>query len=170
MDLRHARRLLQLPEDGPPLTTESLRKQYLRLALRTHPDKNPGDPGAAERFAQLGAAHAALLAAVAQGAAAAREQQRAAALLELLLRALQGEEVSADLAALGEYRPPAEFGVDLSVPFDSRVPPADSCCCGSTHEEVTDMRQAFRELFQEEGLTEEGDPMGGYELPPVREI
>lgn len=169
MDLRQARRLLELPEDGGPLTAEALRKQYLRLALRTHPDKNPGDASAAERFADLGAAHTALLAAVAQGAAAAREHERAAALLDLLLRAVQGEDVSNELAALGEYRPPAEFGVDLSVRFDSRVLAADSCDeCG--HRPPTDVRQAFRELFREEGLTEEGDPIGGYELPPIREV
>lgn len=170
MDVRQARRLFELPEDDCPLTAEALRKQYLRLALRTHPDKNPGDAGAAERFAQLGAAHTALLAAVAQGAAAAREHERAAALLDLLLRALQGEEVACELAALGEYRPPAEFGVDLSVRFDSRVPAADSCGGGGTFQPPPDLRQAFRELFQEEGLTEDGDPIGGYELPPVREV
>lgn len=169
MDLQHARRLLELPADGAPLTAEVLRKQYLRLALRTHPDKNPGDAGAAERFANLGSAHATLLAAVQHGAAAAQEHERAAALIDLLLRALQGEDVSGELAALGEYRPPAEFGMDLSVAFDKRVLAADSCD-GSIFEPPTDLRETFRELFQDEGLTEEGDPIGGFELPPVREV
>lgn len=179
MDLREARRVLGLPEqeeDGSPpaLTAEALRKQYLRLALRTHPDKNR-DPEAAERFKQLGTAHAALLEAVQSGAAARQEQEHAAALLALLLRALQGEDVSADLRALGEYQPPALFGIDLGVRFDSRIRPPPPATTGESVLEPepgpeADLQQVFHEMFQQDGLTEEGDPVGGYELPLEREV
>ena len=174
MDLQHALALLELQgSDVGSLTAASLRKQYLRLALRTHPDKRPEDPRAAERFQALGAAHAAVLEAVAAGAAAAEERERASALLDLLLRALRGEDVEAQLRGLGEYRPPAAFGVDLTVRFDGRVPPAADDACGSDSDSggggggggAPDLRAAFREAFLDEGLTEEGDPLGGYELP-----
>lgn len=171
MELKEALAVLQLPASAlPTLTAEAVRKQYLRLALRTHPDKNP-DPRAAERFAALGAAHAAVLAALAADAAAHDEQRRTATLLELLLRALAGEDVEAELRAAGEYRPPAAFGVDLAVPFDARVPQAPAGPTNAAADESQpDMQQALREMFEEEGLTEDGDPLAGYELPLVREV
>lgn len=172
MELQEALSVLQLPASAlPALTAEALRKQYLRLALRTHPDKNPGDPDATQRFAALAAAHAAVLASLEEGAAAHDEQRRTTTLLDLLLRALAGEDVEAELRAAGKYRPPAAFGVDLAVPFDARVPPPPPAQQGAAaHEPEPDLRQALREMFEDEGLTEEGDPVGGYELPLVREV
>lgn len=173
MDVQQALALLELQgSDAGALTAESLRKQYLRLALRTHPDKRPGDPRAAERFQALGAAHSLLLERLAAGTEVLQEQERAAALLSLLLRALAGEDVTDALRRLGEYRPPDAFGVDLSLPFDARLPPAaaDDSNGGCSSPEQPDLRQAFREMFQDEGLTEEGDPQGGYELPLEREV
>jgi hypothetical protein len=169
MEVQEALRLLQLQgADGEPLTAEGLRKQYLRLALRTHPDKNPEDPLAAERFQALGAAHALLLERLHHDAGLLAEQQRTAALLALLVRAMQGEDVDRELRAMGEYRPPAAFGVDLAVAFDGRVPRAGgSSDCGEGQQ--PDLRQAFANAFQEEGLTEEGDPAEGYEVPLDRE-
>lgn len=41
-------------------TTEDIKKTYRRLALKHHPDKNPGDAEAAERFKEINAAHAVL--------------------------------------------------------------------------------------------------------------
>ena len=35
----------------------ALRQAYTRAALRSHPDKNPGDAGAATRFARVNAAY-----------------------------------------------------------------------------------------------------------------
>jgi len=168
MELREALQLLQLPDDGVSLTAEALRKQYLRLALRTHPDKNPGDPKAAEKFKALGAAYELLLDTLHHEASVLQEQQRTAALLAVLLRALRGEEVEDELRAMGEYRPPAAFGLDLTLPFDARVPPAPSSKYDCSEEEP-DLRQTFKEVFEEEGLTEEGDPQGGFELPLERE-
>lgn len=171
MDLQQALALLELQGgDVRALTAASLRKQYLRLALRTHPDKRPGDPQAAQRFQALGAAHAAVLEAVSAGLAAAEERERATALLGLLLRALHGEDVDAELRGLGEYRPPAAFGVDMAVRFDGRVPPAADDSCDDVSDSgsgggVPDLRAAFQAAFLAEGLTEEGDPLAGYELP-----
>ncbi|XP_037132573.1 dnaJ homolog subfamily C member 5-like [Syngnathus acus] len=39
---------------------DDIRKSYRKLALRYHPDKNPDDPEAAEKFKELNAAHAVL--------------------------------------------------------------------------------------------------------------
>ncbi|XP_038607185.1 dnaJ homolog subfamily C member 5G [Tachyglossus aculeatus] len=39
---------------------EDVKKAYRKLALKFHPDKNPEDPGAAERFKEINAAHATL--------------------------------------------------------------------------------------------------------------
>jgi hypothetical protein len=170
MDLREALELLELSDAPGALTIESLRKQYLRLALRTHPDKNPGVEGAAERFQRLGAAHALLLASVERQATVQSEQHRAAALLDLLLRTLQGEDVEEQLRALGEHRPPAAFGVDLTLPFDGRVPPLEAGEGGWVDEGPPDVEQLLQEAFQQEGLTKEGDPAGGYAIPPGTEV
>lgn len=172
MELKEALDVLQLPASAlPTLTAAAVRKQYLRLALRTHPDKNSGDHHATERFSALGAAHTAVLAALAAKAAAHDEQRQTATLLELLLRALAGEDVQSELQAAGEYRPPAAFGVDLAVPFDARVLSKPAPQPGAAADDgQPDMQQAFHNMFREEGLTDDGDPLGGYELPPVREV
>ena len=39
---------------------EELKKAYRKLALRYHPDKNPGDHEAEERFKEIGEAYAIL--------------------------------------------------------------------------------------------------------------
>ncbi|HWQ69545.1 MAG TPA: DnaJ domain-containing protein [Patescibacteria group bacterium] len=43
------------------VTEEELRKAYRRLALQHHPDKNPGDPRAGERFKAISEAYAVLM-------------------------------------------------------------------------------------------------------------
>lgn len=43
-----------MPRDA---SGESIKKQYYSLARKWHPDKNPGDAGAHERFQQLGQAY-----------------------------------------------------------------------------------------------------------------
>lgn len=42
---------------GPEASAEEIRRAYHRLALRYHPDKNPGDKRAEERFKELAAAY-----------------------------------------------------------------------------------------------------------------
>ena len=42
-------------------TEEELRRAYRRLALTHHPDKNPGDPRAGERFKEISEAYAVLM-------------------------------------------------------------------------------------------------------------
>lgn len=42
-------------------TEEELRRAYRRLALQHHPDKNPGDPKAEERFKEISEAYAVLM-------------------------------------------------------------------------------------------------------------
>jgi hypothetical protein len=167
MDLQEALRLLKLQTPHAPgagLTPEILRRHYLRLALRTHPDKNPGDASAGDRFVRLRVAYATVLQTLQLDASALQEQQHTAALLDLLLRALQGEAVEAQLAALGIHRPPAAFGLDYTLPVDGRIPPPadglDGCC--SLAEGPVDLQQAFAAAFADDGLTDEGDPLGGY--------
>jgi hypothetical protein len=47
-------------EVGPDATPEQIRRAYKRLARRWHPDRNPNDPQAAERFREVAAAWAEL--------------------------------------------------------------------------------------------------------------
>jgi len=45
----------------PEATEEQIRKAYRRLALQHHPDRNPGDPGAEERFKEVAEAYGVLV-------------------------------------------------------------------------------------------------------------
>lgn len=56
----------------PEATPEDIRRAYRRLALECHPDRNPGDPDAAERFKDVSEAYAVLI-----DAAKRREYDRA---------------------------------------------------------------------------------------------
>jgi curved DNA-binding protein len=45
----------------PKAAEEEIRKAYRRLALQHHPDRNPGDPGAEERFKEIAEAYGVLV-------------------------------------------------------------------------------------------------------------
>nr|XP_023422092.1 dnaJ homolog subfamily C member 5G [Cavia porcellus] len=49
--------VLELKKGASP---EDVKKSYRKLALQYHPDKNPGDPQAAEIFKEINTAHAIL--------------------------------------------------------------------------------------------------------------
>ena len=46
---------------SPEATEEEIRRTYRRLALQWHPDRNPGDPRAEERFKEISEAYAVLM-------------------------------------------------------------------------------------------------------------
>jgi curved DNA-binding protein CbpA len=46
---------------GPEATADDIRRAYRRLALECHPDRNPGDPEAGERFKEVSEAYAVLI-------------------------------------------------------------------------------------------------------------
>jgi curved DNA-binding protein CbpA len=45
----------------PEATEEEIRRAYRRLALQWHPDRNPGDPSAGERFKEISEAYGVLM-------------------------------------------------------------------------------------------------------------
>lgn len=45
---------------SPEASPEEIKKMYRKLALETHPDRNPGDPGAEERFKKINEAYGVL--------------------------------------------------------------------------------------------------------------
>lgn len=45
---------------GPHASAEEIKTAYRRLAKQHHPDLNPGDPGAADRFKRINAAYEAI--------------------------------------------------------------------------------------------------------------
>lgn len=46
---------------APEATDEEIKKAYRKLALETHPDRNPGDPKAEERFKRISEAYGVLM-------------------------------------------------------------------------------------------------------------
>lgn len=156
-DLAAALRVLQL-DPCKPITPELIRKRYLKLALKLHPDRNRSSD-AGEAFRRLGEAYTTALQAAAGSEATQQEAAHTQALLALFLRAMRGEDVAADLEALGAHRPPPEFGVDLGARFDARRPGgssgSDSDDEGGSGGKPIDVAAAFRQAFQDEGLTEE---------------
>lgn len=47
----------ELLEVSPTATTAEIKRQYYLMARKLHPDKNPDDPGAKEKFQKIGEAY-----------------------------------------------------------------------------------------------------------------
>ena len=153
------------------LSSDQIRKYYLRSCLLYHPDKNPGDTSSHEKFTLLKEAYESLLKEISTEKAARKEAAWTAGLLDILGRALQGENVEDDLRDMGVYRPAEMFGIDLTVPFDERLP-------GWVYEENLEMKEegykdvgeVFRDVFNDEGLDEEGNPLEGWARPTTVDL
>lgn len=164
MQEEEALRALGIPA-GDDLNPSKLRKYYLRAALATHPDKNPQDKDATQRFAALQQAYTFLLGRVSAGEDAAQEKAHTEKLFDIFLRAMRGENVEQELKKLGVHRPPDLFGIDLSVPFSRHLPTS-----ADEDEGSVDIKDAFAEAFADSGLDEEGNPLEGWARPPVVDL
>lgn len=169
MDPHEACKILGIDEGHHPvLTAEIIRRHFLKRSLETHPDKNVRDEHAGEKFALLRQAYESLLEKVTEHAAIQEEATRTARILELLSRALEGEDVSHELRGLGIHRPSEMFGIDLTVRFDHRLP--QWVKEGGSNEGSEDVGQVLKEAFRDEGLDDEGNPLDGWARPPTVDL
>lgn len=125
-------RALGLPPDAA-LDAPALRTAFLRRARALHPDKNRGGEAGSsgEAFVELKRAYDAVRAVLREEQRPTAERWRASAadveaaawavVGELLSGRLYPAEAEARLAHLGGARPPPEFGIDLTVPFDGHA-------------------------------------------------
>ena len=168
MDKQKALRCLGIKHtDLGSLNLASLRKAFLKLALLRHPDKindSESKERAKNEFQELKEAHDYLVQVVAESGKAKEEQERTEALYDIFTRALNGENVEAELSDLGVYRPPEMFGVDVHVAFDSRLTKSDNSTASSGGS-IPDPEEALREAFEAEGLDAEGNPLEGWARP-----
>ncbi|KDD75384.1 hypothetical protein H632_c709p0 [Helicosporidium sp. ATCC 50920] len=151
--------LLGLPSGSDPDDT-LLRRHYLRAALRVHPDKD-SSPGAAEQFVALKTAYESLVheywgtawsapdASERSSPAAADREAQLRAVLAAALAGRSSEDLEKELCELGVYRPPADFGIDLDVRFDARLPAGQSREDGTAAEEVA---PAVHKMLQDAGI------------------
>lgn len=148
------------------VTTDALRRKYLRKAFDVHPDKQKNKDrsnSSHEEFVSLQNAYDFLLSQIETVALAAKEKEKTASILAVFERAMQGYNVENDLKDLGVYRPSDAFGVDLSIPFDGRLP-VDTA--SDSDSEKIEPQEALRRAFANEGLDEEGNPLDGWARPP----
>jgi hypothetical protein len=103
-DVEAALRLMELKL---PVTPDEITRRYRVLAMRRHPDRNPGDPNATARFQELGAAMELLTGADLSGLSG-REIERVT-----YKQVLSTTRVSIEDGAEGSYE--ADFTISMSV-------------------------------------------------------
>lgn len=128
----------------PSATAEELRKAYRELSFKHHPDRNPGDQGALERFREASEAYAILsdpskralhdLASVSGGHGRAGDANRSRVqdILDDLLNGLHGQEEKArpkwSKPAPSEPWAPAKRGTDATAVLEVTLSESVSGC------------------------------------------
>lgn len=178
-----ARQLMGLSLNDP-LDVDGLRRQFHRCALQCHPDKTRGAPGSEADFNRLTEAYQLLIVQASDnafgGCTVPMRSVKACdnAMMDVLRRALLGEDVTSELEALGVQQPPPNFGMAPFPPFErprsealkpvsqsryiSSGSPQNNSSKGG--KETGDKRRtsrkvkaAFREILGQEGLLSESD-------------
>ncbi|KAK3251428.1 hypothetical protein CYMTET_39228 [Cymbomonas tetramitiformis] len=155
MSISQACAILELPDVNGELTSDDVKIQFRKMALKWHPDKNNGSEAAAETFKKVTIAHALLMRVIENGAGKAEFNassfdfagwssalQRASLddILKLALAGMDITQIEELLQVNGAHRPPENFGIAPYPRFDApnsakRTPCSQSLVDNSTLKE-----------------------------------